>query len=291
MAPPCEDHLYFQHGEQFPFENDADAFSRVNAWWLSEAAMLAYSETDFAFPCFENAGFNKIRFLAGRSTKCYVAANRDFAIVAFRGTECNFNEDPEAMDQFLADLGVDVDIRRVDAHGEGKIHRGFNEALDEIWNDLSILLDELSQKDCRLWITGHSLGGALAVLAASRLAKVQGVYTYGAPRVGNRDFVQNYPQKIHSIVNNNDMVPHLPPYPYVDMGKLRYIDINGTIHAKIDYWQRLKDEIHGHLRCLKENVVNLKQGWAATVPDGLKDHCPLLYALHMWNNAIRNQPG
>lgn len=286
MAPPFKEHVYFQHREHFPFELDADRFSPVNAWWLSEAALLAYAEEDFAAPLFESAGFDDLCFFSGHSTQCYVAANRKMAIVAFRGTECGFNRGPEAMAQFIADLSVDVDIRMVDAPVDGKIHRGFHDALDEIWDDLFTCLKTLASKNCALWLTGHSLGGALAKLTAGRHPKVTGIYTFGAPRIGNRKFTSAFPAKCFSVVNNNDVVPHLPPFPYVDLGKLHYIDSSGAMHADISTWQRWKDEIQGHIKCMVENALNLDHGWSATLPDGLKDHTPLLYALHLWNNLI-----
>lgn len=68
--------------------------------------------------------------------------------------------------------------------------------------------------DVQVYITGHSLGGALAILAAfdlSLLSAKQGVaiscYTYGAPRTGNHAFAKKYnlsvPQTWHVI---NDQV-------------------------------------------------------------------------------------
>ncbi len=287
MAPPFREHSYFQDREHFPFEPDTGAFSLVNAWWLMEGALLAYAEEGFALPRFKAAGFDDVRFFTGHSTQCYVAANQRFAMVAFRGTECGFNQGPEAMAQFMADLGVDVDVRWVDVQGGGKIHRGFHDALNEIWHDLAACLNALSERDCPVWLTGHSLGGALAVLTAARYETVQGIYTFGAPRVGNSPFSAQFPDQVHRFVNNNDLVPHLPPFPYADLGELHYIDRNGDLKQGIDFWHRLKDEIQGHIACLVENVRHLNQDWRATLPDGIKDHTPLLYALHIWNNLIR----
>ncbi len=71
-----------------------------------------------------------------------------------------------------------------------------------------------------LVLTGHSLGGALANLAALDLvlrqphwqSKVH-VYTYGAPRVGDRTFAENHSQWVpnhYRIVNLADLVPMTP---------------------------------------------------------------------------------
>ncbi len=286
MAPPFLNHVYFQNQTCFPFQTATRQFSLINAWWLSEAALLSYAEPDFAEPRFQKAGFDKILFLSGRSTQCYVATQRRLAIVAFRGTQCKIDQGPGAMADFIADLGVDIDIRRVNAPGGGKSHRGFHQALDEVWEELHAHLKELARQQCTLWLTGHSLGGALAVLTASRFSAINGIYTFGAPRVGNRDFVAHHPTSLFCFANNNDVVPHLPLFPYVDQGEQRYFDSHGFLHNQMDRWQRWKDEIHGHIQCLAENVKNLKQDLTATLPDGLKDHTPLLYALHTWNNLI-----
>lgn len=291
MAPPFQDHVYFHHREHFPFQPNIVPFSPVNAWWMSEAALLAYTSETFAFPRFISAGLDNVRFFTGHSTQCYVAANNYFAIVAFRGTEFTIDQGPDALGQFISDLSVDIDIRWVDAPGGGKIHRGFNEALSEIWSKLLPHLEKLAQKGIKIWVTGHSLGGALAVLTATRFRKIHGLYTFGAPRLGNRNFVSSFPMRSFRIINKNDMVPHLPFYPYADLGSLAYIDSNGTLHHSINAWQRLKDEIRGHLNSIVESVRNLNQGWTATLAEGLKDHTPLLYALHLWNHLIHTHTG
>lgn len=91
----------------------------------------------------------------------------------------------------------------------GKLHPGFSNSFEEIWDDvascinvlvqshLSELLTAYSGGQCTpISFTGHSRGGALAVLAGLRglttfLLPVS-VYTFGAPRVGDRDFAQSY---------------------------------------------------------------------------------------------------
>lgn len=286
MAPPFRDHSYFENRKHFPFEPETGTFSLVNAWWMSEASLLAYADEAFARPRFEAAGFDEVRFFSGHSTQCYVASNQRFAVVAFRGTECDIDQGPEAVAHFMADLAVDMDIRLVQSQGDGKVHRGFHDALDEIWPELAACLGTLSDRGCPLWVTGHSLGGALAILTVERHTTVRGIHTFGAPRVGNSSFADAFPKQVHRFSNNNDLVPHLPTFPYADLGELHYIDRHGVLQAGVAFWQRLKDELQGHIDCLVDNVRHLNQDWRATLPDGLKDHTPLLYALHIWNNLI-----
>ena len=73
---------------------------------------------------------------------------------------------------------------------EGRVHHGFNLALRRTWRKVGTILDEAQDKP--LFLTGHSMGGALAVLAACRLAKIGrppvATYTFGTPRVGDPAF-------------------------------------------------------------------------------------------------------
>ena len=69
-----------------------------------------------------------------------------------------------------------------------------------------------------VYVTGHSLGGALAILCALEFVRekipVTGVYTFGQPRVGNRTFAGLYDARLADktwrVVNANDIVPRLP---------------------------------------------------------------------------------
>lgn len=103
-------------------------------------------------------------------------------------------------------------------HPGAKVHRGFYTAAAQI-NDKIIplvhaLLAENAQQ--KLVVTGHSLGGALAVFAALELSKLTdhiSLYTYGQPRVGNSDFAKYYStRKITTVrvTNQGDPVPHTP---------------------------------------------------------------------------------
>ncbi len=88
-----------------------------------------------------------------------------------------------------------------------------------VWEPLLAAVNEAQKaKERPLWVTGHSLGGALALLAAWRLQRgfmaVQEVVTFGAPMVGNeaasQAFAREFPGKIFRYVDLEDVVPHLP---------------------------------------------------------------------------------
>ena len=88
------------------------------------------------------------------------------------------------------------------------MHDGFEEALDSIWHDVDIALAAL---DCPVFYTGHSLGAALATLAAVRRPP-KAVYTFGSPRVGNEAFAATLRDvRMYRVVDGEDVVTTLPP--------------------------------------------------------------------------------
>ena len=118
----------------------------------------------------------------------------------------------------LANWTINLAVSQVEAFG-GRVHRGFANALGEIWDDVSTRIQARCGDGRRLWITGHSLGGALGTLAACRLSQIEPrqsvamVYTFGAPRVGDRVFAERYPVRHFRFENRNDLIAYLCPPP------------------------------------------------------------------------------
>jgi pimeloyl-ACP methyl ester carboxylesterase len=120
------------------------------------------------------------------------------------------------------------------------IHRGFGSALAAAWQEIAGALSQAGPKP-QLYVTGHSLGGALAVLCALRAARelaaaAQAVYTFGMPRVGNRAFAAAYDQVLgentYRLVHGEDIVPTVPP------SELRFAHVGRILpcarHARFD---------------------------------------------------------
>ncbi len=134
----------------------------------------------------------------GASTSCYVVYSDRAVIVAFRGTEVlkpgGRAPTLDAIRGVLADICADAGIRLVDAGYGGPVHRGFHGALEEVWSRLQPRLHALntSSRPRTIWLTGHSLGAALATLAACRLDGVHGLYTFGSPLVGDDVFASTF---------------------------------------------------------------------------------------------------
>ncbi|OGH01651.1 MAG: hypothetical protein A2600_11840 [Candidatus Lambdaproteobacteria bacterium RIFOXYD1_FULL_56_27] len=96
------------------------------------------------------------------------------------------------------------------------------------------------RKDQVILVTGHSLGGALAVLYGAngdrRLRPlIRSIYTYGQPRVGDGEFVstlsQRFPIGYYRITNEEDPVPNLPKIGYEHGGTEIYYDGEGQVYC------------------------------------------------------------
>ncbi len=273
IAPPYPDYPYFQGTEIYPFRPQAAGFDPVNAWWCIEAATLAYADQDFAGKRFQQAGLPEVEFFSGSSTQCYMASNNDFLILVFRGTEIRRRGDSSDFANILADLATDAHIALVEWEQGGKVHRGFKEALDEVWEGLLAYLRSKETARRTVWFTGHSLGAALATLAARRYDRVRGLYTFGSPRVGNPDFKKAFLVPTYRFVNHDDIVTRVPPpLFYQHVGRLQYLDGEGLLHDNPDSRET-------------GNILSvLAACFDAAIPRALVDHVPTLYATHIRNN-------
>ena len=293
---------YFQPGPRLGLDAGAPAFSPVNAWWLAEAVMLAYLDGAPAASApgvlegrLRRAGLEAVGFFHRgddrASTQGFLAHNDDTAVLVFRGTE------PHSLPRFLKDLRTDLDVALVPWPGGGAVHQGFRHALDLVWDLVGDRLRALAATPRRtLWFAGHSLGGALALLAVARfLAENPAVaparcrvYTFGAPRVGDARFARRFPVRCHRVVNGCYLVTRVPP-PWL----VGYTHV-GTRHFLTRTGNCLEDPPRPILR--RERRAGrraygplVRRGWRRgaldTVPArDLADHAPILYVTHLWNH-------
>lgn len=256
----------------FPFAADATAYSLNNAYWLARAARIAYQQKDQIKPEVQQVGLSQFEFLTKNDTEGFVAANDRIIVVAFRGTEPTH----------LQDLLADARVLRVAAPLAGKVHRGFLNAFNLVEEQMFGAIQRFRKpgQPQSLWCTGHSLGAALAVIAAAKLLAagqtVNGLYDFGQPRVGDEEFAKEIERRLSGryfrFVNNNDTVTRVPPETlgYGHSGALRYIDSGGAIQTDISFWNKFRDRIKGRIEDL------LKPG-----TDGLKDHSMNDYEEHL----------
>ncbi len=143
-------------------------------------------------------------------TQAILVSNDKFIVLAFRGTEA----DPKNPMGSLKDIKADVKANITQCETGGNIHTGFKDAFDTVKKDIQNVLNDETLKDKPLFITGHSLGGALATIAAKKLSHEGGIaacYTFGSPRVGNDKWISDIKNPIYRVVNAADCVTMLPP--------------------------------------------------------------------------------
>jgi len=224
---PGDSDDFFMDARPTGFRTDVDSFHPVNAWWLSELSRLIYrrdisegaarpgraSRNDFL----SRVGLVERQFFSGSTVQgalvATIAAGQEaYAVLVFRGTHGR-----------LANWMVNLNMAMSPWPSGGNVHRGFKTALMEIWAEIERALDAV---DRPLYYTGHSLGGALATLAAS-LRPPQAVYTFGAPRIGDAAFAQSLVAlQVYNVVNPQDIVTALPPsWPWS-----RFIHAGSIVH-------------------------------------------------------------
>jgi triacylglycerol lipase len=301
---PPPTYSYFENSERFDFEPDAPAFSWKNAWWLADAALLAYVKDWGAVEeTLTKARFDDVKQIGpdpARSTKGFFAsraAPAPFAIVAFRGTD---KDDPR-------NAATDADT--LPASRDGYIvHQGFGKALDQVWGaEVQGMLEDFLRANpgACVYFTGHSLGAALATIAVTKFAGANcGLYTVGSPRVGDDRFVRAVLQKtkrVFRFVNSQDIVTQVPPeialeHYFRHVGLEKYIGRDGSIQDSPSEFTKALDVTRGVIAHDGESVlesiahpdafrqrVMLTGPWIDPPPYVVGNHTPARYAIRIWN--------
>lgn len=135
-------------------------------------------------------------------TQAYIWKTKDIIYLAFRGTEDK------------RDILADIDVRShpISTKHKVKVHRGFYEQFEVVNPSINKYIDDVFMNDPeikRIVITGHSLGGGLATIAAYIYAikypsLLVSCHTFGSPRVGNSEFVNDFDK----VVKDNWRVYH-----------------------------------------------------------------------------------
>jgi len=310
IRPPNNNYTYFEDIQNHAFLPLATSFELVNAGWMADFAMLAYGNKPFIQKKLDDSRLTAdgfvMEYFSRDTTQCFVVHNDNFVVVSMRGTE---------IDNFWGafnDWRRNLEFRPEPDDSGGLVHGGFIEHMAAVWNDTngvqglkSYLQPLLAGGTRTLWITGHSLGAALATLAAERAVRdagfdVRGVYTYGSPRVGDIQFKQNYEArglnaKTYRVVYDIDVAQRLfPGDAYTHVGQLKFIDAHG--HLDTDAPNPTAEdggfpEPTGEQECAVRLYRVLGQGSALvanafglTIPAQFADHAPIYYASYIWNN-------
>ena len=240
------------------FAPRATRYHAYNAWLLSQMSNIVYEQPNTWPIALKPLGFRLVKRLNADVTQAFVATDGRVRILVFRGTE--FSEP--------MDIVADARARLVPGPW-GKVHRGFNEELDEVWDELIEFL-KTPQKES-LWITGHSMGAAMALLTAARLKvqgiPVQGIYAYAAPRVGNPDFCSRYDKALRHrtwrFMNDNDIVTRLPAKSmgYGHIGRLIFFDCHGDRRPN-----------RPQAKWLRAKLADFKDELGDGLPEAISDH-------------------
>ncbi len=283
IAFPQGEPPWFENADRVPaFDPTQSDYCPANAWWLLELCRLAYTpdhkEAARAWSRFDRkphlkpTPFREIHSVhkTGTHAAIYryegVGSAGDATILCFRGTT-RFRQwvmNLSTLPVHWRDDQLDG-AEAIEKHQQPYVHQGFKILFDRIWPKLEPLLrDEPSP----LFIAGHSLGGALALMSAA-LCPPTALYTFGSPRVGNPAFCDQLGELVHHrVVNHHDIVTLLPhavenfaPYDFRHHGS--------SIHLRGDEleWQPSKP-----LTFLTQTFKS------AHPPEGIVDHTPTAYA-------------
>jgi len=230
----------------FDFPEDTGEYQDQISAWLAYYSSLAYESRQNIADKLKKLKAQKVTFFMGNSSFGFLVQypttekRLAYSVLVFRGTS-NY-----------VDILNDVTFLKRDLDGnEGRVHGGFLSALNEIWgtefkypkekgftvcskgqegvsNALQELTLEQQNKPHDLYFTGHSLGGAMAALAAHiydvplaeraqypNYISLTALYTIGCPKsmttaLANKIKTEQETYKTHRIINAADMVPRLP---------------------------------------------------------------------------------
>ena len=143
------------------------------------------------------------------------------------------------------------------------VDEGFYQAFEQI-KDLVYDYVFAFHKEQYLYVTGHSLGGAVATLFADYYQYVDDLVLFGSPRIGNKAFCKNvrdHVVRITSYCNNQDFVPNIPWFTN-HVVPLTFINRRGEKVKKRPFGWWFRRRVKGIQDHLIENYYKMIQkGW------------------------------
>lgn len=212
---------FFAHSKLLTPPVKRAAYSDRTAWLMAECSRIAYQDLDKLAQPLSDGGFALVETFddTESGTQAFLARREDMAVLAFRGTQKDWQ-----------DIRRDLNLRFYQTEA-GRAHKGFLKGYEAVSGHVSQAVDALG--DLPLYLTGHSLGGALATVATSRLARdtVAACYTLGSPRVGDQEFDMAIKVPVYRVVNAADIITRVPLMimGYRHVGDLRYLTRDGRL--------------------------------------------------------------
>lgn len=203
---------YFTQNTSIQNKNEYDADIAKHLCYMCELVYMTDNQ-GLVMGILENYKKQDLKFFDMDGTEALMVKCNGYIIIAFRGTE------------ETKDILTDLNLIPVGGEKQGLVHMGFKHGLNKIWNSVEQTLDLWYTEGDTIYLTGHSLGGALATVAAARSKYICQVYTFGQPRVGNRKYCKTVKSKFYRHVCGADIVPSVPfGLLYSHMGELYHID-------------------------------------------------------------------
>jgi triacylglycerol lipase len=204
---------------------------------FANIAQTTYDNPKTSKAKFKALGYSIVEFFDIDGAQAYLLTNGTITVLSFRGTEVTEKSD------ILADLKSG---KNLEACG-GKVHVGFKGEINKLWPTISKVL---ADNPGNLYVTGHSLGAAMATIAASRIQdRVTALITFGSPRVGNAEFVKSLAVEHYRVQNNCDDVTKVPfkLMGFAHHGTHKYMNFHGEFRD-LTPWQQVKDMARSRLK-------------------------------------------
>ena len=210
---------------------------------FAELSNVCYYDEESTGRTIEPVGFSMLEFFDRDGAQAYRFETEHDCVIACRGTEPHD----------INDVKADIDAVMAVVETVGRVHRGFNTETDDLWPRIeqTLLVERIGDKP--VWFCGHSLGGAMATVCAGRcfmsdeVKNPEGLFTYGSPRVGDKQYI-NFVKNVQHVrwVNNNDIVPRLPPrlFGFRHHGREMYLDRKGRLR-KLKAAAKFADRMRG----------------------------------------------
>jgi triacylglycerol lipase len=276
LIPPVSPtaYKYFaQTGDRVTFEPRATALNWANVWWLAECALLAYCNEHEVTKGLKGTGLEAQPFRF-ENYQAYLIWDASKVIVAIRGTDLPKAKTSGAFTESAMDWIYNLDVRLTawpTVNGDAHVHAGFLRAATGLFNEIAARVNELTGGGQRaLWLTGHSLGGALATLCAHMFGTVQGVYVFGSPRVGDTAFAAHYDRPLWRFSNSHDAVVTVPPkVPLLSLLTRQYQHAGQSVWFDTNHAMSYGESPYAFISMPR--------------PESVLDHAPVAYSVLAWN--------
>lgn len=230
-----------------------------NSYWMARLASLSYEkDSERILGILQNGNLQNedgdSRFIAVHpfnkgSSQAILVEHENYYCIAFRGTDEGFDW-----------------LDNISFYPTKGFHRGFLRSIDRIWDEIySQYKSCKSKKSKPLFLTGHSLGGAMAVIAATKLDEKKenfwNIYTFGQPRVLRPTKAEDFDIKYRSLYFrfnfNEDIVTRVPTRKggYIHIGTYVHIFPNGTIEKNSRNWLNFVSARPKAAQKLRRNLI------------------------------------